>query len=133
MPGRLPIDVKLWAIVSGVLLLILIVADAACLFDEGHASIGHLKESWLLKSTVYRILMFGLVTFFVGWAIHAVAVACGLRLKRDQIDPPRMDYLELGEAEIVPAVPWDERLAHMVALKQRGELVDRGRQGHGNR
>jgi hypothetical protein len=139
---RLPIDVKLWALVSGVLLLLLIAADAANLFDDGPGSLGInlrlyraglIRGSSLLEAAALRVFVLAVVAAFVGWAVHAVAFACGLRLTRDLFDPPRRDYLELDEAEVAPAAPWDERLAHMVALKQRGELVDRGRQGRDKR
>ena len=132
---RLPIDLRLWAIVSGVLFLLLVVADAAGAIG-GSLSLAAYVRDWraglrpgreAIEVIALRAFLFAVVAGFVGWALHGLAVIGGLRLGRLRGWHSRRDYGEPDEAEVGPDEPWEEHVGRLAALRRDGELLRRGR------
>lgn len=132
---RLPIDLRLWALATGGLFLGLVCIDAAgCFSDErnlaqtfrlwrasGWSNWGH------VESLAARSLLYAAIAFIVGWALHAIAVACGLRFGRGPGWQNSLDFQDPQHADIGPDEPWDEKLGRLAALRQQGEFLKRGR------
>jgi hypothetical protein len=135
---RLPIDLRLWALVSGVLLLAFAIADASGALGDGWQTLAGNLRQWRAGSrtggeaigrAAPRLLVLGVVAGFVGWALHGLAVIGGLRLGRGAGRQTRLDYQEPADVGAGPGEPWEDRVARLAALRRRGELVRRGRRG----
>ena len=130
---RLPIDVRLWALVSGVLFVGLLCIDAAGYFSEERNLALSFRawrangwSSWThLESIASYALLYGAIAFVIGWALHGIAWICGLRFNREPSWDNLRDYQEPNEDGIDPHEPWD--MNRLAALRQKGELLRRGR------
>jgi hypothetical protein len=133
---RLPIDVRLWALASGALFVGLLCIDAAGCFNaernlahdvrqlrtSGYSSRGRMED------IAAQSLLYAGVAFVVGWALHGIAVVCGVRFRRWPNWENQLDFQDPQEAGIGPEEPWNEKLSRLAELRQKGELLRRGRQ-----
>ena len=79
-----------------------------------------------LAPVVGHVLGLAVGAAVVGWVVQVVAVAAGLRIASEP-GQDLLDYPELVDLGADPDEPWEEHLGRLVTLKQRGELLRRGR------
>jgi hypothetical protein len=133
---RLPIDLKLWALVSGLLFAALVGIDVMDGFGRDGMSMGTSLRLWagkqlktwtLIEDLTIRSLLFAVPAAIVGWALHGLAVICGIRLGDTTGRQNHLDFSNADEIGVGSTEPWGEQLARLAALKQEGELLSRGR------
>jgi hypothetical protein len=137
MPDRrLPIDLKLWALVFGVLFFAMVCVDVAGGFGYVPGSYAINVQNWqagkhtgwqTVKKVVPISLLYAITSGILSWPIHSFVVIAGIRFGSSTCWLNRRDYQELKDAEIGPNEPWEEHLKRMAALREKGELLRRGR------
>lgn len=136
MPDRrLPIDVRLWALLSLVLFVGFVLLDLTAL-GGGPTSFARNAQDWwagtqssgeTLNRIMPRSVLYAIGAGIVAWPIHCFLVIAGIRFGSLTCWLNIRDYEELKDSEIGPLAPWDEHLSRMAALREKGELLRRGR------
>jgi hypothetical protein len=137
MPDRgLPIDLKLWALVFGVLFFTFVCVDVTGGFGYVPAGYGINVQNWqagkqtgwqTVKRVVPISLLYAVASGILSWPIHCFIVIAGIRFGSLTCWLNRRDYQELKDVEIGQSEPWEEHLKRMAALREKGELLRRGR------
>jgi hypothetical protein len=131
---RLPLDAKLWALISAGAFCLIIFAERA---QERGLSVAGWVISWLegtertwrmLEKIAPRVFLFAVMAGFLGWALHSIAVVCGIRFGSRENRQNQLEVLEPEHIEIGPVEPWEDRLAHLAELRRQGDLLNRARQ-----